>query len=126
MHVVKLTHARESALEHLDVRLRRDSLEVFRSHAPDEAVHERAPAPEVVRRGSAEFRETGHSTLETVAVYVAHAGQRHLDALLAGLHLRAGKNPAEAPVGDLDPHVPGPPFRQQRRSKEQRRRRSQI
>jgi hypothetical protein len=74
MHVVKLADAREPALEHLDVSLRGHGLDVLGRHARHETVHERAPAPEVVSRGTAEFGEACHAALEAMAVNVAHPG----------------------------------------------------
>ncbi len=126
MHVVKFADARESALEHLDVSLRGHGLDIVGRHARHEAVHERAPAPEVVGRGAAEFGEARHAALEAMTVNVAHPGQRDGDAFVAGLRLRTRPDATETPVRDLDAHVLRPPLGQQRGIQEQRFRHSQM
>ena len=93
MDVVKLTDPRETALEHLDIGQRGDGVDVVGRHARHEAVHECAPAPEVVGRGAAELGEARHAALEAVTVHVADAGQCGRRMFVAGLVL---STPAQA------------------------------
>ena len=90
------------------------ALDVFGRHARHEAIHERAPAPEVVRLGTAEFRESRHAALKAMAVHVAHAGQRHRHAFVTVPRLRIAFEARETPVRDFDADVLRPAFGQQR------------
>jgi hypothetical protein len=114
VHVVEFAHAREPALEHVDVRLRGDGLDVVGRHARHEAVHELAPAPEVVRLRPAILGESGHAALEAVAVHVRHAGQHDAGNLVAGLRRYAALHRCEFSARDAQPHVPRPAVGQQR------------
>src|SRR3546814_18508316 len=66
------------SLQHLDVELRRDSLDLLGRQPGDEAVHHLAPGPEGVvpaAAGLGMLGEPRHGALEGVAVQVRHAGQ---------------------------------------------------
>ncbi len=84
VEVVELADAGEPGLEHLHVEVGCDGLDVVGGHGEGEAVHLRAPGPEVVAGGAAELGEARHGALEGVAVDVGHTGDEDLDALVSG------------------------------------------
>ena len=73
--VVEFAHGRIAVLEHLDVQVPRDRLDVLGLEKPHEPVHLLAPGPEVVGGVAAEFRQARHGALERMRVDVGHAGQ---------------------------------------------------
>ncbi len=65
----------EPCLQHLDIELRGDRLDVVRRHRERKAIHGLAPCPERVGPRP-DFRKTGHGPLEGVAMQVRR-GRRH-------------------------------------------------
>ena len=70
MEVVELGDGGEARLQHLDIELRGDRLDVIRRHHEREAIHGLAPGPERVVPLAPDFSESGHRALEGVAVQV--------------------------------------------------------
>ena len=56
VQIVELADAGEAGLQHLDIELRGDRLDLVRRHRQREAVHHLAPAPEAVGRTGRAFR----------------------------------------------------------------------
>ena len=71
--VVKLPDPGKSRLQHFDIGLRGHGLDIVGRHAADEAIHQLAPAPEIVRRRSPDLGETGHAALKGMTVQIANA-----------------------------------------------------
>ena len=74
MEIVKLAHAGKSGLEHFDIGLSRDRLDLIGRHFEGEAIHRLAPAPKIVRSWTATLGEAGHRALKSMAVDVGDAG----------------------------------------------------
>src|SRR5262245_6002063 len=103
--VMEFADARETRFEHLDERQRGDRLQVVWRHAPDEAVHQGSPAPEIVGVRSAEFGEAGHAALERMAVQVGHAGDHRGRALVTGARRRVALERGDASTREGDAYV---------------------
>ncbi|MNR37805.1 hypothetical protein D3C85_1558590 [compost metagenome] len=103
-----------AGLEHFDVQLTGDDLQLFRADLADQAIHQLAPGPEAVVRVAGHFREPGHGALEGVRVQVGHAWQQRTGQAFGvfgrGVGLDAGQQAVSA---DLDSDVFGPACRQQ-------------
>ena len=85
MQVMELADAGEAGLQHLDIELRGDRLDLVGRHRQREAVHHLAPAPETVGRRPARLGQPGHAALEGVAVQVGHRRNDDRVALVAWL-----------------------------------------
>ena len=83
VHVMEFSNGGVAVQQHLDIEVRGDRFGVRRRHALDEAVHELAPGPEIVRRRSARLGEAGHRALEGVRMQVRHARQHRPGEALA-------------------------------------------
>ena len=68
--VVELGDGGEPCLQHLDIELRGDRLDVVRRHHQRKAIHGLAPGPERVGLPAPDFGEAGHGPLEGVAMQV--------------------------------------------------------
>lgn len=119
MNVVKLANPGESRLQHLDIGLCCDGLDIISRHPADETIHQLAPGPETVRRCSPDLGETRHSALERVAVQITDAGKPDPVALIVGLRGTPGDNADDAAGVDGNADVTGPALRQQSLVKKQ-------
>jgi hypothetical protein len=79
VQVVKLPHLRETALEHLRIGERCDSLQLVRIDPFDELIHELTPRPEAIALGTAPLREPCNATLKRVAVQIGNARNANLE-----------------------------------------------
>ncbi len=84
MQIVELADRGEARLQHLDVELGGDRLDVVRRHGEREAVHGLAPGPKGVGRVAAALGEPRHAALEGVRVQVAQRGRQDRAALVTG------------------------------------------
>ena len=98
VEVVELADAREAGLQHLDIELGGDRLDLLGRHRQREAVHHLAPGPEAVGAGAARFGQARHAALEGVAVQIGHAGQQDRVALVAGFGRRTRRYGGDAPA----------------------------
>jgi hypothetical protein len=120
MHVVKLTHGRVARLQHFDVEPLRNRREPFRRDARRKAIHQVAPAPEVVggarARCGAVFGQARHRALKCVRMKIRHAGQDGTThARNTCGRLRVGRNGKQRAVRvPLQQHVAVPAFGQER------------
>ncbi|MND60937.1 hypothetical protein D3C80_521780 [compost metagenome] len=114
VHVVEFGHRGVAGLEHLDVQLAGDDLQLLRADLADQAVHQVAPGPETVVGVAGDFRQPCHGALEGMRVQVGHAGQQRagqpLGAFGRGTRFDAGHM---AITGDLDADMAGPARGQQ-------------
>ncbi|MNN65590.1 hypothetical protein D3C81_1811020 [compost metagenome] len=114
MHVMEFGYRGVAGLEHFDIQLAGDDLQLLRGDLPDQAVHQVAPGPEAVVGVAGDFRQTRHGALEGMRVQVGHAGQQRagqaLGAFGRSTRLDAGHM---AIAGDLDTDMAGPARRQQ-------------
>ena len=119
MNIMKLADAGESGLQHFNVGLCRDRLNIVGGHAANKAVHHFAPGPETVRRAAPDFREPRHATLERMTVQIGHAGKpdpvMFITRIRRGFRFDAG----ESAILHRQPDVTCPALRQQRFIKEQ-------
>jgi hypothetical protein len=82
IQIVKFADARIAGFQQFDVELRRDGLLFVGPDPLEEAIHFRAPRPEVVRGGSSAFGESRKRPLKGMRMDVWHAGdERPLYAL---------------------------------------------
>ena len=72
---MEFAHLGVAAAQQLDEEVRGDRAQALRRDRVGDAVHAIAPAPEVVLRTFAAFRESGECTLEGMTVGVDEAGQ---------------------------------------------------
>ena len=93
VQIVELGDGGEARLQHLDIKLRRDRLDLVGLHRQREAIHGLAPGPERVRAVAAPLGEPGHRALEGVAVQVGERGQAERVTLVAGLRARRPSRP---------------------------------
>ena len=114
MEVVELADPRVARLEHLDIGHRADRLDIVGRQAVEKAVHDFAPAPEIVVPGSAMLGKPRHAALEGMAVDVGKAGQGNRSPLVAGLRRRVRGHGGNQTAGHLDADVIRPAGRQQR------------
>ena len=105
VQIVELADAREAGLQHLDIELRCDRLDLVRRHRQREAVHHLAPAPETVGRRAAQFGQPGHAALEGVAVQVGHAGSTIAWRSSPAAAQRRARRRRSRPSGERDPHI---------------------
>ena len=125
MQIVELADGGVAGLQHLDVQLGRDRLELLGRDREREAIHQVAPGPEAVGTacsGGAELGQPGERALEGVRVQVRHAGHDRA----RGVAARRGGRRAGAYLGQHAALVPdeldiaGPAARQQRVGGKQR------
>ena len=90
MQIVELADRGEACLQHLDIELGGDRLDVVGRHGEREAVHRLAPGPEGVGLLAAALGEPGHAALEGVRVQVAERRDEDRAALVAGPRRDAG------------------------------------
>src|SRR3546814_12832078 len=83
MEIMKFADAREAGLEHLGIGLRRDRRDIVGRQPVEEAIHDFAPAPEIVVGAAAAFGQSRHAALKAMAMDVAPAGQRDTVAFIA-------------------------------------------
>ncbi len=126
LQVVELAERGGAGLQHLDLQLGGDGLDILRTNAAEEAVHQLPPAPETVAGAAGLLGEPGHGALEGVRVQVRQA--RHhgaCQACIAGCGVHAGdpagrvdldgdaRLPAvgQQGAGGMQAHQPGRPSR---------------
>ena len=114
MQIVELGDGGETRLQHLDVKLRRDRLDLVRLHGQREAVHGLAPGPERILAVAAPLGEPRHRALEGVAVQVGERRGAERMPLVAGLRRRVGLDRADARALECDADAVAPAFRRQR------------
>ncbi|MCY1547291.1 hypothetical protein D9M68_833390 [compost metagenome] len=73
MQIMKLTDARETGFQHIDIKPQRDCFRLFRRHGQRELIHDLAPAPEAVSGRSTPLSQSCHAILERMAVQIWHA-----------------------------------------------------
>jgi hypothetical protein len=106
---MELGDAGVAGLQHLDIELGRDRLDLVRVQHADEAVHLLAPAPEIVARAGGGLGQPGHGALEGVAVQIGHAGQHDAGDRLGIAAHRPRRDTGNVAAGvDLDQDVIGP------------------
>ncbi len=110
MQIVELADLRVARLEHLDVELRCDRLEIVGPDAAGERVHHLAPRPEAVVGVRLALGEAGHRTLERVRMQVREARQ-HVAAERA-LALLAARHADQLAAVDADRDIGREPFGQ--------------
>ena len=93
VQIVEFADAGEARLQHLDIGLRGDRLDLVGRHRQREAVHRLAPGPETVGAGAAMLGQARHGALEGVAVQVGDAGHGDRVALVAVARRRARPRP---------------------------------
>ena len=108
MEIVKLRHAGKARLQHLDIGLGGDRLDIVRRHREREAVHGLAPGPERVGRGPADFGEPRHGALKGVAMQVRNRGDCNRMPLvaLARRHIAVDRGDRSALDRQTDPRRP--------------------
>ncbi len=72
MQIVEFADGRESRLQHLDIGVGRNRLDIVRRELRQKPVHHLAPGPEAVTCGTAPLAKPGHALLERVAMQVRH------------------------------------------------------
>ncbi len=105
MEIMKLADAREAGLEHLGIGLRGDRRDILGRQPVEEAVHDLAPAPEIVVGTAATLRKSSHAALEAVAVDVAEAGQAGAMPFVGAIRCNARFDRSDPPVRDTQPHA---------------------
>ncbi|MNH19877.1 hypothetical protein D3C79_796250 [compost metagenome] len=109
VYVVEFGHRGVAGLEHFDIELAGDDLQLLRADLADQAVHQVAPGPETVVGVAGDFRQARHGALEGMRVQVGHAGQQWagqpLGAFGRSIRFDAGH---AAIAGDLDADIAGP------------------
>ena len=106
--VMKFANARETAFQHLDVGLRCNGFDIFRRHSPDEAIHQFAPGPEIVRGRTLDLGQPRHATLKSVTVNIRKPRQTDRMALVTALGVHSTFNTGNATAMDNDPYVACP------------------
>ena len=111
---MELDHGRVAGLQHLEIELGGDRLDVVGREPGQEAVHDLAPAPEVVARGSGALGEARERALEGMAVEIGHAGEDEAVDPFSTCGRSAFAEGCDAPAGvDLDHELGGPAGRQE-------------
>jgi hypothetical protein len=70
--VLKFPDNREACLQHLDIELGRDGLQIFRPQLEGEAIHDFPPGPETVGAGSGPFGQAQHQALVCMGMDVGN------------------------------------------------------
>ncbi len=115
MEIVEFADGGETRLQHLDIELRRDRLDVVRRHRQRKPIHGFAPGPERVPSGAAEFSEAGHAALEGVAVQVRRRRRQDRMAFVPFGGRGAAFKGGDRSALDRHPHAGFPALRSQRR-----------
>src|SRR5271170_7695619 len=97
---MKLPDPGKSGLQHLDIGLRGDRLDVVGAHAADETIHHVAPGPKTVGGCASEFGEACHAALEGVTVQIRRARKPDPVALIA--ELRRNTDPDAHDMAGVD------------------------
>jgi hypothetical protein len=114
MQVVELADRRIAGLQHLDVELRRDRLELRRPKPAQKTVHHLAPGPETVVLRPGALGQTGHGPLEGVTVQVGHTREDGSGGARRGARRGAlGDGGQCAVLRDFEQDIPRPAFGQQ-------------
>ena len=82
MQVLELAHHREAGLQHLDIELGGNGLEVFRTQLEGEAVHGFPPGPETVSTRTGLLGQAQHEALMGVGMHIGDRGHRDAADLL--------------------------------------------
>ncbi|MGY4349919.1 hypothetical protein ACVWXM_006412 [Bradyrhizobium sp. GM7.3] len=114
MQIMEFADAGKTLLQHLDIKQCRDRRDVVGRHRQREAVHRLAPGPEGVGAIAAQFRETRHAALESVAVQARKSRKRDVVAFIAGDRCHARRHLGDRAGGDHHLHVIGPARGQER------------
>ena len=105
VQIMKFADAREPRFEHFGISLRSYRGDILWRQPVEKAVHDLAPAPEIVVGPAAALRKPRHAALEAVAVDVTQAGKRDTMPFVSGLRRNACLNRCNPAVGDAQPHV---------------------
>ena len=112
--VMKLADRGVAGLQHLDVDLGGDRLQLVRADLGQGAVHQLAPGPERRLARCQLLAAAGERPLEGVAVQIGHARQHQSRQRLGAAHRSTRLDPGEVAVGiDLQPDRLGHAVRQQ-------------
>src|SRR5437763_5307053 len=74
MDVVKFSDTREAPLQHLDIGLRCNGLNIFWGHSANEAIHQFTPRPEAIGRRPFGLGQARHAALKSVTVEIRKSG----------------------------------------------------
>ena len=110
---MKLAHPRVAAFEHLSERERAHRLHVIRIEPVDEAVHDLAPGPEILRDRPGDLGQPRHGALEGMAVHIGEARQRDPMPLIRGSRRYVLLERRDTPGLDADAHALRPAVREQ-------------
>ncbi|MNO65284.1 hypothetical protein D3C76_560320 [compost metagenome] len=75
VHIVEFGNTGVAGLEHLDIELAGDDLDLLRLESANQPVHQLAPGPEAVVGIAGNFGQASHRTLEGMRVEVGHTRQ---------------------------------------------------
>src|SRR5579871_5649732 len=109
---MKLAHARETSLEHLDIGERGDGAYIFGCKAVEKTVHHLAPCPEIVSGRASCLGETGHAALKGVAMDIGEAGDCDCVPFVVRRRASAGFDRRYRSARHDDAHVARPTLRQ--------------
>ncbi len=113
VQIVKLADPSEAGLQHLCEGQGGDRLHIVRPEPIDEAVHDLAPAPEVVVPPSPRLSEACHAALEGVAVDIRQAGQPDPGPLILSRRVDPDLDGADPPALAPKAHAVSPAVGQQ-------------
>ncbi len=109
VYIVEFGNAGITGLEHFDVKLAGDDLELLGADLANQPVHQLAPGPEAIVGVARHFCQAGHGALERMGMQIRHARQHRtaqaLGALGTGIDLDCAK---PAICVHLQAHIVGP------------------
>ena len=115
VQVLEFTDASVPGLEHLQVKLRGNVLQVLGLDALEVVIHDLAPCPETVGTVAGAFAETGHGALVRVRMHVRYRRDQQLGAFAAAV-VAARRHRIDSAVGiDADVDATGPAVVEQSR-----------
>ncbi len=114
VEIVELGDGAVTRLQHFDIGLRRDRLDLIGVHGQRKAVHGLAPRPERIFAVAAPLGEPRHRALESVAVHIGERRQAERVALVAGFRRNANVDRVDPRASEGDANVRAPTLRRQR------------
>ena len=114
VHIVKLGYRGVAGLEHLDVQLPGNDLQLFWADLADQPVHQVAPGPEAVVGVASNLGQPCHGALKGMRVQVGHAGDQGPGEPFGPLRRSPRLDTGHVAIaGDLDADMAGPAAGQQ-------------